>query len=264
MLTGGLTGAADDLRRGLTHWRVWWILGLQDIDLRYRRSFLGPFWISASLVFLMLTLGYIYGPIQGASFVTYVHFLGAGLLAWNLISGLINEGAGGVLEHEAYLHNVPLPLSAIAFRIVLRNALIFLHNLIAVIVTLLFFGIRFSPIAALSLIGLALILVFGFCASIALGPFSTRYRDVRQVIASVLQVAFFLTPIIWIPVEGLHRPEIADFNPFYHMVETVRAPLRGAAPTAVNWMVAGATCAITGLAALVSLAVTRHRVALWL
>ena len=64
---------------------------------------------------------------------------------------------------------------------------------------------------------------------------STRYRDIPQVIANVIQVIFFVTPIFWSPETLPNRPAFVVFNPFYHLIEIVRAPLLGGCRAAMSW-----------------------------
>lgn len=259
--------AIVDFYRGAKAWRTSYALGVRDIELRYKRSLVGPFWISASLVVSILALSYLFSGILNqdpASYSDYTVWLGSGLVAWTLLSSLINESAGAMLEHGPFLQNVPMPLSTIAARIATRNGIIFLHNFFAVAVVLVFFGARFQLVALLVLPALAILLAFGFFVTLAIGPLCVRFRDVPQVITSALQVLFFLTPIIWRPQQAPHRPMLTAANPFYHMVELIREPMRGELPTVLNWEVSLATVGVTAAFALLSVSVSRRRVVLWL
>ena len=85
------------------------------------------------------------------------------------------------------------------------------------------------PVAMLSAIaGLLLLVVNASWASMLLGIASARFRDVPQIVLSVVQIAMLLTPVFWLPgqrfAEG--HPVLA-FNPFYHLLQAVRAPLLG-------------------------------------
>jgi ABC-type polysaccharide/polyol phosphate export permease len=97
-----------------------------------------------------------------------------------------------------------------------------------------------------------------------LSPVCARFRDLAQVIASILQVMFFFTPIFWVPGGQLSRPILVEANPFYHLLQLLRAPLLGELPTALNWQVSVAVTVVAGVGALASLAATRRHVYLWL
>lgn len=257
-------GAISDLGEGIARWRTWWCLGLQDIELRYRRSLLGPFWISASLVATVLALAFVFSEIFQQEFVVYVSFLGTGLLVWNTLLALTIEGCNSVTEHSAYLQNVRLSPGVIAGRIVLRNAVMFLHNFVAMLLVLLMFGVDLTLTAFAAFPGMAVIFIFGYFLVLTMGPICARFRDIPQVVASIMQVLFFLTPIIWMPSSVSHRPMFTHANPFYHLLEVVRAPMLGDWPTQLNWNVALGACGVMAVLAITTMSVTRKRVMLWL
>jgi ABC-type polysaccharide/polyol phosphate export permease len=257
-------GAIVDMGVGIARWRTSAAMAFQDIELRYKRSLLGPFWISASLVATMLALAFVFAEVFRQDFVEYIAFLGAGLLAWQLVLALVTEGCGAVIEHSAMLQNLRLPQSLIAGRLALRNAVIFAHNLVAVILVLLMFGVSFSPVALWALPGAMTILLFGYFAAIALSPICARFRDIPLVVQSLMQVIFFLTPIFWMPSAVSHRPMFTQANPFYHMIELVRAPLLGHEALAINWQVALWCCVGAAFAAIVVSSLTYKRISLWL
>ncbi len=259
-----LMEAVEDLAAGLRSWRTSYLLAIQDIQLRYRRSLLGPFWISAALVATVLALAYVLAPVFRADLVSYLSFIGAGLLAWNTILALMNEACASITEHSVFLQNVRMPLTVIAGRIVVRNGIVFAHNSTAIVALLLIFGARFSMISLLAAPGVLIILLVGYFLVMALGPVCARYRDVPLVIQNVMQVIFFLTPIFWMPNGASHRPLFAAANPFYHLIELIRAPLLGNFPTALDWQVASWTCAGVAALAIISVSLTRRRLNLWL
>jgi ABC-type polysaccharide/polyol phosphate export permease len=253
-----------DMAVGLSRWRTSYKLGLQDIELRYRRSLLGPFWISASLVATVLALGFIFAEVFQQDFTDYVSYLGAGLLTWQFILALVNEGCASVTEHSAFMQNVRLPMTVIAGRIAFRNAVVFAHNLVAILCVLLIFGGELSPAMLLALPGMLVILVLGYFLVMVMGPLCARFRDIPMVVQSAMQVIFFLTPIIWRQDAMSHRPMFTNANPFYHLIELVRAPLQGGAASSLNWQVALWCCGAAALMALIVVSVTRKRLALWL
>jgi ABC-2 type transport system permease protein/lipopolysaccharide transport system permease protein len=81
-----------------------------------------------------------------------------------------------------------------------------------------------------------LVLLNGATATLFIGMVSARFRDVPQLINSVVQIVFFVTPIMWKPELLRSRTFIADFNPFYHLLEIVRAPLLGTLPSAKSYI----------------------------
>lgn len=259
-----MIGALSDLAVGVGRWRTSYQLAVQDIELRYKRSLLGPFWISAALIATVLALAYVFADVFQSDFVTYVSFIGTGLLTWQLIVALVNEGCVSVTEHAGLLQNVRMPLTLIAGRIVWRNAIVFLHNLVAMMILLLAFGAHFTVTALAVVPGAALILVLGYFLTIALGPICTRFRDIPLVISSAMQVVFFLTPIFWMATSVSHRPMFVAANPFTHLIALVREPLLGHYATTLNWQVSLWCCAGAAVLAVIVASATRKRINLWL
>jgi ABC-type polysaccharide/polyol phosphate export permease len=253
-----------DFGDAFSRWRTWFLLGNQDIYLRYKRSIIGPFWISISLAAMCGGMALLYAQIFVIPYEQYLPWLATSLLVWALLSQMMLEGAGVLIESEGSLRNVRIAQPILVMRMVYRNLLIFLHNLLTIVGMLLLTGHELSALTALAAPGLAVVLAVGFFYALALAPLCLRFRDISQVIATVLQIAFFMTPIIWRPEQGRVAAEFVLWNPLYHIIELIRAPLLGYAPTMLNWSVSLCAVAILALLALVSLASTRRRIFLWL
>lgn len=256
--------AVLDIGAGIRSWRTSCKLALQDIELRYKRSLLGPFWISASLVATLLALAFVFSQVFEQEFGRYIIWLGAGLLTWQLITTLTHDASTSITDHANLLQNVPLPMTAIAGRVVVRTSIIFAHNAVAVLATLMIFGLQPQPIMFMALPGAAIILLFGYFLTIAIGPICARFRDIPLVVQNMMQVIFFLTPIFWMPSAVSHRPMFIHANPFYHMVQLVRAPMFGTPADPMNWHVTFACCALAMVLAMLSLSLTKRRINLWL
>ena len=246
-------------------WRVWFIQGNQDIQLRYKRSVLGPFWISASLGSLVIGLAFLYSEIFQQDVREYAIFLAGGLIAWTFISAAISEGATAVIDYSVEMRGVRMPLSVLAGRVIYRNMVILLHNLPVGIITLYFCGSELTPRSLLIIPGIVTLWVFGVAASIALAPISARYRDMPEIIRSLLQLMFFLTPIFWLPDQATGRRAIfVDGNPFNTLIDLIRAPLIGKDYPEHFAISLSLTLGITVALAIVSWLTTRDKLYSWL
>jgi ABC-type polysaccharide/polyol phosphate export permease len=127
-----LAEALIDLAGGLLRWRVWWVLALNDIRQRYRRSTLGQFWLTISMAVSITGVGLVFGLIFNHPLDSYVPFLGIGFIIWNLLSGMINELATRLIGADTYLRSYPAPRSVIIYRTITRNLLVTAHNLLLV------------------------------------------------------------------------------------------------------------------------------------
>src|SRR5258707_8489528 len=228
--------ALTDLAAGITLWRLWARLGWNDILQRYRRSLLGPFWLTASMAIMVIALGVLYAELFNTPIHDFLPYLCVGLLVWNLVSSFLTEGGALFTGVESYIKQIRLPYSVYVFRSSWSKLIIFAHNFVIYFGILLYFQILPGAVALLAIPGLLLVLLNGAAATLFIGMVSARFRDVPQLINSVVQIVFFVTPIMWKPELLRSRTFIADFNPFYHFLEIVRAPLLGSLPSAKSYV----------------------------
>jgi ABC-type polysaccharide/polyol phosphate export permease len=225
-----------DLVRGAGSRHLWGLLGWQDIRRRYRRSLLGPFWLTISMGVLVGALGTLYGTLLKVEVAEYIPFLAAGFVVWTFIQGVVTDGCTAFINAESIIKQVGLPLSVHVFRVVWRNLLIFFHNAAIFVVVAAIFSVWPGWTGLLALPGLILLCLNVIWAGLLLGIVSARFRDVPPIVASIVRILFFVTPIIWMPELMPGRAFVLDFNPFYHLVELVRAPLLGQAPGLASWL----------------------------
>lgn len=229
--------AVRDIVDAVAAWPLWGRLGWQDVALRYRRSVLGPFWLTLSMGVMISSMGYLYSQLFHMEISVYLPFITLGLLVWNLISNLLNEGCQTYIQGEGLLRQVALPTMMFPLRVVWRNLIIFVHNFVVYLGVAVIFDIRPGWAALLAIPGLVLVLMNAVWVAMLLGMLSARFRDIPQIIGSIIQVLFFVTPIIWTPDLVGDRALIVDANPFFHFIEIIRGPLLGKMPTLLNWEV---------------------------
>ncbi len=217
--------AWKDIVDGIRAYPVWVTLSAMDIRQRYRRSILGPFWITITMMVLILGMGPLYGTLFGIDLDEFLPYLSMGVITWGLISTLILEGAASFVNAENLLRSVKLPYTAHIMRVLKRNLVVFAHNLIAFVPFMLYLGIEPHWRWLLMIPGVALVLIAALPAAYILSVLCTRFRDLQQIIASAVQLAFFLTPIFWKSSLLKQRVYFAEWNPFHWLIEVVRRPV---------------------------------------
>jgi lipopolysaccharide transport system permease protein len=256
--------ALADLRGGWVFRRLAIAFAWVDIKLRYRGSVLGPFWLTLSTALMVAAMGAIYATLFHMTLRTYLPFLTLSLVLWNFLSTLVTEACTCFTVAESTIRATRLPLVVHALRVVLRNLLVLAHNVVVIVAVYIVFQIWPGRVALLVLPGLALWAVDALAVTMLLGALCARFRDIPPIVGSLMQMAFFVTPIIWKPeLVGPARLWLLPFNPFYTLLEVVRGPLLGEAPSAAVW-----SSAVLASAALVLLgfwlfARTRARIAFW-
>src|SRR5438309_10366730 len=93
---------------GFRHAQIWGMLGWDDIRQRYRRSVLGPFWITLSMGIFILLLGVIYSRIFGVDIAVYLPYLTLGYILWGFISQTTMDSCGAFQEGERIIKQIKL------------------------------------------------------------------------------------------------------------------------------------------------------------
>lgn len=257
--------AWQDITTGLKSWRIWLMLSWQDIRLRYRRSSLGPFWLTLSMAITIYTMGFLYGHLFKMDLANYYPFLAAGMLTWYLINTLIVEGTNAFIEAENYLKQMKLPYSIFILRVVCRSLIIFFHNIVVIIPILIIFPSHLNFAILFIVPALFLIAINGCIYGMIFAMLGARYRDIAQIVVSVMQIAFFLTPIMWNKnILPPHYFFVTALNPFAQYVELLRAPLMGTLPSEYAILMVLALTVIGALVCFYLLTRVRHRIIYWL
>jgi lipopolysaccharide transport system permease protein len=256
--------ALDDVLGGLRLWRLALSLGWLDIRLRYRGSVLGPLWLTISTGVMVGALGFLYSALFHMSLRDYLPFLALSQVLWGFLATLVAEACGAFTESEAAIRSTRMPFFLFAIRILVRNVLVLAHNICVIVVVFLIMMIWPGATGLLAIPALLLWIVDALALSLLLGGICARFRDIMPIVNSVMQIAFFMSPVIWKPEQlGVHAVWL-PFNPFYDMLEIVRAPLLGQATPLLVWVAAlvysGILC---GLAWLFFLR-ARGRIAFWI
>ena len=226
--------ALKDIRDALASPHVWHLMALQEVKQRYRRSTLGPFWLTISMAILVGSMGPLYSKLFNQEMGAYFPFLAIGVILWQLIFAFIQESGQVFIAAEPYIKQIKMPLTLHVLRMVWRNAIVFAHNFVVILAVLLLFLPQWSWVALLALPGLALLLVNGIWIGLLLGILCARFRDITPIITTLGSVAFFLTPVMW-NKEMLGRHQwAADLNPLHHFIDVIRGPLLGRAPAALS------------------------------
>jgi ABC-type polysaccharide/polyol phosphate export permease len=257
--------ALVDIIAGLQAFDIWGRLGWRETRRRYRRTVFGPFWTTVSLMLIIAPLGFVWSHLWHKDLTTYLPYLTSGMIFWIFISGICTEGCPSFLAYEKLIKQLRISYTLLACAVVWRNTVVLFHNVIIYVLVCVVCGIFPTWNTLLCLPGLALLCLNLVWVVIVLGTLCARYRDLQQLVAHVLQISMFLTPIFWTPDQLTGRMGIvAEFNPLYHLIAIVRNPLLGVAPTELNWLAVILITAVGWTTAVLMLTKLRHRIVYWL
>ncbi|MGV8875826.1 MAG: ABC transporter permease [Rhodococcus sp. (in: high G+C Gram-positive bacteria)] len=264
--------AFGDLRTGFAQRELWLHLGWQDIKQRYRRSVIGPFWITIATGVQAIAMGLLYSVLLNIDLREFLPHVTVGLIVWNLISAAILEGGDVFVANEGLIKQLPSALSVHVYRLVWRQLLLLGHNMLIYVVIIAIFwppgGLHWTVIFAIP--ALVLILLNAVWVSILFGIIATRYRDIAPILGSFVTLMFFMTPIVWTTSglqsmggEAANRAKLVEINPLFHYLDIIRAPLIGEDQQAYHWYIVLAFTVVGWALAILALKKYRARVPYW-
>jgi len=260
---GVANDAVRDLWAGLKRHELWLKFAVHDIRQRFRRSMLGPLWVTLSTGIMIAALGVIFGALFEQPMQTFLPYVATGLIFWNFIVSTVSEGCLAFVAGEGFIRNVPMPLSAHFYRMFMRNLIVLALNLLIYVLVAVIFQMHLTLNHLLIIPGAVLFFINVGWVAFASAIVSTRFRDIPQLITSLLQVVFFATPIFWTTAQLPTKLAFVDFNPIYHLIEIVRKPLLGGVPDPASWLLTLATAVIGCLLVVLLYRRTYPRLAYW-
>ncbi|MEO8114401.1 MAG: ABC transporter permease [Phenylobacterium sp.] len=228
--------ALRDLRASADRLGLAWSLAWHDVSSRYRGSILGPFWITLSMGLMVLGIGFVYANLFGMTLREFLPLVALGIVFFGTISGTITEGCDTFVHAAGMLSQTSLPMFTFVWRTVFRNLINLAHHLVIIVAVLAVYGYWRHVNVPLAILGLFFLVANAAWLSMLMGIISARFRDIPQIVVSVMQFAIFVTPVFW-PANRLGRHHaVLNLNPFYHMLEAVRAPLLGGSVTPGSYL----------------------------
>lgn len=226
----------DTLRKGGSWPYIAWL----NFLVRYRKTAIGPLWLLVGPTLFIATLGLLFSRINGAEAAIFMPHLAIGLVVWTLVSGFVTGSSTVFQRNRPHILQGNMQLADLVLQDVFSTILQFLHQLVIILAVFLIFGCTVGIYALVALIGLALLIANGIWLTIVFGIIGARYRDLTEIVQTVMRIAFLATPIIWMPGpsgRGGALGAFLTFNPFYHFLELIRAPLLGNPIAPLSWLV---------------------------
>lgn len=246
--------------------KLMWALAFSDIKLRYRGSAIGPFWLTISTGVQIGAMAFVYADLFHTDIHTYLPFLCTSIVIWGYLSSMCIDGCTSFTSSDGLIKGTRMPFAVHAMRSVLRDTIVFGHNLVVIVIVFFLMDVHVSLNALWIIPGLFLWMINGFALALSLGAICARFRDIPQIINAFMQIAFFVTPVMWSEdsLKGHKLVELViQLNPFYYLLEIIRNPLLGDKLAMVDVERALAISAVIIVSSLVVFARTRGRIAFW-
>jgi ABC-type polysaccharide/polyol phosphate export permease len=219
-----LAAAGRDFVQSIQLWHLWTTLAFNDILSRYRGSILGPFWITLS------TGVFVIGSLMHVPTEKYVPWMATGVVIWNFISSTILESGDTFIQSAVIIRSGSLPLPIFVWRVICRSIVNLAHQITVIVAVALWFHFLLKINLPMFISGMVLVIVNVSWVSFFTAIAAARFRDIQQVNASLIQLVFFISPVIWIPndMSGIHSI-VLNLNPVYHLLNVTRNPILGMA-----------------------------------
>ena len=240
---GRAAGTSDqawrDIVGGLLRFKLWGRLGWLDIKRRYQRTLFGPFWSTCTLALYVLAVGTVGAGLFKQDARTYLPYLASGMIVWTMVSTILIESCALFVQGSSLMRNVKFEYSVLAYALVWRNFVLFLHNAIVFLVVAVFLKREvFDKSLLLVLPGILIVLINGVWIALLAGILCLRFRDLQPLMQTIVQISMLVTPVFWTPesLTGTLRLFFAQLNPIYRLIDIVRAPLLGQVPTLASYI----------------------------
>ena len=260
-----LRAGSIDVARSFGLWRSWLLLARQSIQGSYRRTVLGPFWISVQQLVFIFGVGFLYSQLFRVQSRDLLPVLGYGMLAWGLISGLVTQASNLFVGAAQPIASSTLPLAFYPLQQVATSLLTFLHSAAVMVVVPVLYGKSPTALAAvLTPLALVLIVVNGVAVSLWLGPLGARFRDLSTAITVSVPLFMFLTPVFWDPDQLPGRHWAVVVNPFAWPIQSFRDPLLGNSPDVLLWLLFLGATVVNCVIGLLTFSATHRQIRYWL
>lgn len=237
--------ASGDLVEGARRWRLWGYLALEVLKNQYRRTTIGPWWLTLQTLAYVIGLAVLFGAIFRIGQRDFLPYVACGFIAFALLTGLTRAASMVFVEGAGDITSTRQPLSVLVLRAASVELLVFAHNVVILFGLAALGYLTLGPASLLVAPALMLIVLNGLALGFWLGPLVARFRDLGPLVLSVLQMMMFFTPVFWDAdsLTSSARQALLTLNPFYYLLDCFRSPLLGEAP----WSSFAGACAVTAI-----------------
>jgi ABC-type polysaccharide/polyol phosphate export permease len=228
-----------DLVDGFRHPEFWALSAWLDIIVKYRRSRLGLLWLISPSVVYVGGVGALFAGLMGQSIRSFAAHVALGWIVFRLVSSVTTESTNVLFGARAFIMDGHMRLSDFVLRAIAKACFYFAMSLPVAIVALAFYPHVHWMGLLVALLALVLVLVNALWVGVVFSLAGARFPDLSQFIGNIFMFLFLLTPIVWypdrVPASSV-RGMMMRSNPFYHLIEIVRAPVLGEPISHATWL----------------------------
>jgi ABC-type polysaccharide/polyol phosphate export permease len=259
-----MRAAASDMREGLRRHAGWRYLAAEQVKNSYRRTILGPWWLTAQQAVYVAGLAFVFSQLFHQDLKTFLPYVAVGFLSYILLIGLLRDAATVFVGAAGIIKSTRQPLTSLVLRNVMIQLIQFGHNAVIALVFFLVGYVQVDWWLLLAPAALLIMLLNGVLVGLWLGSAVARFRDVGPAIDSVLQVMVFFTPVFF-RTEDLtgFRAAVIRWNPITPFIDLFRDCVLGSRPAVVTVAGVAVFSALNAVLALVLFSRSRSRIPYW-
>lgn len=261
---GQRAAAIQDIADGFSRWRLWMALALEDINRRFKRTYIGVLWTTLSFALFVGVKVLIFGRMAPTDDAFFTNYVALGFFAWMYISSSVADGSNVFVVSEGWIKGGRLPLTLFVCISITRSLILAFYNFLVVVALLAIYKVAPTWTALWSVVAFSLFILCSFAIHFILGTLCTRFRDVSHLIQAIMRVMFFLTPIFWLPEQIGPLWRYLQYNPFAHFVMAFRDPLLTGTVPVQSFQIVLAITAVLLVSSFTLLVFARRRIIFWL
>ena len=231
--------ALKNVWAGLRRKDLWSRLAITDIQQTYRRSVLGMAWIALSFGLFISVKIVIFGSFASVDGRSFAIWLAVGFWVWTFLTDAVVNGCNSFIAARPWIIGTNIPLPVYVFQTTTRSLIRFSFSLPVVVGVLVFFQWEFSLQWFWTLAGFLALIVNCMWVQLFLATICSKYRDFGHLTQSIMQVMFFLTPILYTPEQLGDKAYLLNYNPFTHYLAIIRDPIYYQTFPVLSWQVVG-------------------------
>jgi lipopolysaccharide transport system permease protein len=199
------------------------VLAERDFKVRYRNSVLGFIWSLLNPLGYMLIISLVFSLLLRSNITNFPAWVLIAILVWRFFSIGTSQGLSSIVGNASLVSKVYISRYVIVLSSNLANFFGSILEFIVMLPLLLFLGVNFSPYVLFLPIILILEFMLVYGLSLALSSLNLKFRDLYQIWDIVLQLGFFVCPIVYDPALVPVRYQLVySLNPVTRLIESTR------------------------------------------
>lgn len=254
-----------DLGNGILAIPLAFSLAIRELQTRYSRTTLGPFWITLAQAAWIAGVAFVFSQVFKQELSTFLYFLASGIPVWTYISTVMTEAPTAFVSSRGVLEQFSAPWTVQVWKRSLVAFWVFLQHMLIWVAVVLILQPPLTTGMLMALPGFAILFFTGWGVMLLFGVLGARYRDLQPALVLGMNFMFVLTPVFWDPqLLEEERPMITHLNPFFHFLEIIRGPLLSRPVAMESWVFCIATMVAVVVLGCITFARSRKTLFNWL